>query len=82
MIWIFERDGQVVRLETRFDVETKEYVLGVFWCGRPDSVERFTRVGTFSDRLRTLEQQLVAEQWSQIDNPQITYRHLRSLLSD
>jgi hypothetical protein len=74
MIWIFERDREIVRFETRFDNKTDEYVLAVFWCGGSESIETYQQVRAFSERLRVLEQQLVAEGWSQIDNPQIRYR--------
>ncbi len=71
MVWIYERDGQVLRLETQLDVTTKEYVLALFWCGRPDRVERYENVDAFSERLRALDKQLADGGWSQIDNPQL-----------
>jgi hypothetical protein len=71
MIWIFERDSEIVRFETRFDGKTNEYVLAVFWCGGSESIETYQQVRAFSERLRVLERQLAAEGWSQIDNPQI-----------
>lgn len=74
MVWIYERDGQVLRLETQLDVTTKEYVLALFWCGRPDRVERYENVDAFSERLRALDKQLADGGWSQIDNPQLTCR--------
>ena len=74
MIWIFERDGEIVRFETRFDSKANEYVLAVLWCGqRSETIETYQHGRAFSERLRVLEQQLVAEGWSQIDNPQIRY---------
>lgn len=76
MIWIFERDREIVRVETRFDSKTNEYVLAICGGGCSDSIERYRRPGEFGDRLRALEQQLVAERWSQIDNPEITYRRM------
>ena len=74
MIWIFERNGQVVRFETRFDSSTERYVLAVLGGGESERIETFQHARGFSERLRVLEQQLVAEGWSQIDNPQIRYR--------
>ena len=82
MIWVFERDGEIVRLETRFNSKTKEYVLAVVWCERLQSIETYQDVGGFSERLRALEQQLVAESWSQIDNPQIVFRRVSSVFHD
>ena len=82
MIWIFERDGEIFRFQTRFDSQTSEYVLVVFWCGCGgfESIETFQHARAFSERLRALEQQLVGEGWSQIDNPQTRYRHMGSFL--
>ena len=74
MIWIFERDGEIVRFETRFDSKANEYVLAVLWCGqRSETIETYQHGRAFSERLRVLEQQLVTEGWSQLDNPQIRY---------
>jgi hypothetical protein len=74
VIWIFERDGEIVRFETRFDSKENEYVLAVLWCGQhSQTIETYQHGRAFSERLRVLEQQLLAEGWSQIDNPQIRY---------
>ena len=80
MIWIFERDREVVRVETRFDSKTSEYVLAMFSGGRLESIERYQHAGAFGERLRALEQQLGAERWSQIDSPEITYPRMNSVL--
>ena len=84
MIWIFERDGEILRFETRFDSKANEYVLAVFWCGGRglESVETYQHGRAFSERLRALEQQLVGEGWSQIDNPQTRYRRSDSFLPE
>ena len=74
MIWIFERNGEIVRFETRFDSRTDEYVLTFLWCGRPENIETYQHARAFSERLRGLERELIAEGWSQVDNPQISYR--------
>jgi len=73
MIWIFQRDGQVVRLETHFDIDASEYVLKVSWYGRPETVERFEHGHAFTERLMALDQQLRSGRWSQIDSPRVTY---------
>ena len=78
MIWTFERDGEIVRFETRFDSRTHEYVLAVFWCGGSDRIETYQHGRAFSERLRVLEEQLLAGGWLQIDNPQIRYRRMSS----
>jgi len=79
MIWIFERDREIVRVETRFDSKTNEYVLAIFGGECLETIERYRRPGEFGDRLRALEQQLVAERWSQIDNPEIAYRRMNGV---
>lgn len=78
MLWNFDRDGEIVRLETRVDSQTNEFVLAILWCGQPERIERYTDVGGFSRRLQMLEQQLASERWRQVDNPQITYRMSRT----
>ena len=35
MIWFYERGKDALRLETRFDEATKEYVLDIAWANRP-----------------------------------------------
>ena len=78
MLWHFDRDGERVRLETRFDSKTNEFVLAIVWCGQPERIERYADAGGFSRRLHVLERQLALERWRQVDNPQITYRMSRT----
>jgi len=80
MIWIFERDREIVRVETRFDSKTNEYVLAILGGGGLERIERYRRPGEFGDRLRALEQQLVADRWLQIDSPAITYHRMTGAL--
>jgi hypothetical protein len=66
MLWIFEREpGELLRLETRYDNETSEYVLIMHRPeGGPD-VERFRDIVKFQERLENLETQLEADSWTQ-----------------
>jgi hypothetical protein len=54
-----------VRIETRFDNATREFVLEVTWPGRPFATERFSNVDRFQSRVLALEAQLEAEAWAQ-----------------
>jgi hypothetical protein len=70
MIWLFERGDEVVRLETRIDAVTKEYVVAIAWADRPDGIERYEDLSLFRARILALEQQLASEHWSQrADSP-------------
>jgi hypothetical protein len=65
MIWIFERQQEVLRVETRFDIETAEFVLRLTAPSGAVQVERFRNVATFQQRLEVLEAELEAERWVQ-----------------
>jgi len=71
MIWLFERGREVLRLETRFDSASDEYVLVVVWSDNRIETERFADPAMFDFRLRTLEQELDSEQWVQVGAPTI-----------
>lgn len=69
MIWLFERGDRVVRLETRYDTETREYVLEVAWSDGLSKTERFTDCAAFGKRALELEKQLETEHWKQAGAP-------------
>ncbi len=70
MIWLYERGDEVVRLETRIDEATKEYVVTISWADRPDATERYGDLSRFRARVLALEHQLASEHWSQrADSP-------------
>ena len=71
MVWFYARDGGALRIETRFDAKTNEYVLDVTWPGRPTESERFTDVEQFRVRTIALEHQLDGENWTKVGGPQI-----------
>lgn len=71
MIWLYERGTDALRLETRFDSGTGEYVLVVVWADDRVETERFREAAAFDARLRALEQQLAAEHWMQVGPPTI-----------
>ena len=63
MLWFFERDDQQVKLETRFDNETQEYVAIVRWPDGRELTERCATAVAFRERLLALEQELETERW-------------------
>ena len=71
MVWLYERRDGALRIETRFDSTTKEYVLQVEWPGRPLVTERFADRVAFEERVLALERRLEAEHWKQVGNPEI-----------
>ena len=71
MVWFYRRADGDLRVETRFDSATSEYVLEVAWPGRPVMTERFADTGTFETRVLELERQLDQEQWQQVGSPEI-----------
>ena len=74
MLWIYARGDQSLRLETRFDNETEEFVLiidpedGSQW-----QIERFKDPVLFRQRLVALENELESAKW-QLDGPPMLLR--------
>lgn len=71
MIWFWSREKEKMRLETRYDNDTSEYVMVV---ERPDGkreIERFSDIGVFRTRLIALEQRLEADRWTQSGRPEV-----------
>ncbi len=71
MVWFFKRADDALRIETRFESATNEYVLEVTWPGRPVQIERFRDGVAFETYVTTLERQLDAEHWEQAGGPEI-----------
>ncbi|HTL03386.1 MAG TPA: hypothetical protein VL243_14215 [Vicinamibacterales bacterium] len=66
MIWMFEREpDEILRLETRYDNDTSEFVLILHRPSGGRQIERFRDMVTFRERLEVLETQLAAERWRQ-----------------
>jgi hypothetical protein len=65
MVWMFERGDDSLRLETRYDSGTAEYVLITHRADGRQEIERFPDAVTFRKRLEGLEGQLEAERWRQ-----------------
>jgi hypothetical protein len=65
MVWFFEREQEVTRVETRFDSASKEYVIVIEAPNRERKTERFSNSKRFKARLTVLEQQFRSENWVQ-----------------
>ena len=71
MVWFFARGNDSVRVETRFDNSSREFVLEVAWADRGLETERFTDLAAFQARVLTVEAQLEAGDFAQVGDPEI-----------
>lgn len=71
MIWFYERDKMALRLETRYDNKTAEYVAVLHHPDGRQEWQRFHQLEAFRQWLRTLEQALAADRWRQKGSPDI-----------
>jgi hypothetical protein len=58
MVWFFERYEESLKLETRYDNDTREYVVIVHYPDGREEGERFTDVEEYRVRLVALENHL------------------------
>lgn len=70
-MWFYERPGASLRIETRVDSATGDYLLQVERPGQPTTTERFKNLHAFEKRLLAIEEQLAAERWTQVSGPEI-----------
>ena len=71
MVWFFGRGNETVRVETRFDNASREYVVEIDWGNRPKETERYRELPAFEARVASVEAQLRAQSWAQIGGPEI-----------
>jgi hypothetical protein len=71
MVWFFARGNEALRVETRFDNSSREYVLEVDWANRPLGTERFRDHAAFEARVAIVEARLRADAYAQVGGPQI-----------
>jgi len=71
VVWFYASSNGTVRVETRLDSVTNEYVLETEWPGRPTAVERFGDAAAFDVRVREVEWQLEIEGCHQLGGPEI-----------
>jgi hypothetical protein len=82
MVWFYKRADGALRIETRFDSATNEYVLEVAWPGRPVVTERVSDTAAFDSRVLALERQLEEENWQQVGSPEILPHGWRGVISN
>jgi hypothetical protein len=70
MLWFYSHESRTIRIETRYDNRTAEYVLVVQWSDDHHQEERFGTEVVFRERLLELEAQVNAEGWRK-DGPPI-----------
>jgi hypothetical protein len=63
MLWFFERNDEQVKLETRFDNDTQEYVAILRWPDGRERAERCSTAAAFRSRLLELERELETDRW-------------------
>jgi hypothetical protein len=63
MLWIYQRGSEMLRVETRFDNDTEEYVLIVYREDGTQQAARFKDDARFQAKLETLEKQLDRDSW-------------------
>jgi hypothetical protein len=71
MVWFYKRSDGSLRIETRFDSATNEYVLDLAWPAQPVMTERFSDAEAFEIRVQALERELDDEHWQQVGSPEI-----------
>jgi hypothetical protein len=70
VLWFYSLERLTIRIETRYDNRTAEYVLVVHWSADQRQEERFATELVFRKRLLELEMQVNAEGWRR-DGPPI-----------
>jgi len=63
MVWMYLRGSESLRVETRFDNETNEYVLIVYREDGTQQGTRFKDATLFKTRFETLEKHLDRDRW-------------------
>jgi hypothetical protein len=71
MIWFYTRDQESLRLETRYDNDTLEYVGVVAHPDGRQDTNRFTTLEAFQEWLVMFEGELQAQHWTSGSSPQI-----------
>jgi len=64
MLWFFERDDQSLRLETRYDNDTSEFVVIVRWPDGREQTERFSELEACRAWLAAFDNALESERWT------------------
>jgi len=71
MVWIFQRGDDLLRVETRRDRKSREFLLILRQSDGTELVDRFKSKGKFQKRLDDLERKLKANRWAASEAPGI-----------
>ena len=75
MLWIYARGDESLRVETRFDMHTEEFVLTIYpHDSDAPKVERFGDSTAFGRRLAEVEHELTLAKW-RLDGAPVVLRH-------
>ena len=64
MVWFFERSDESLKLETRYDNDTSEFVAIIRYPDGHEHTERFTESKEFRSWLVTFERDLETQHWT------------------
>jgi len=64
VIWLFEREDEVLKIETRYDNDTSEFVAIVHYPDAQQMTKRFTDVDAYGRWLEQFEQSLAEGDWT------------------
>jgi hypothetical protein len=71
VIWFFQRADEEMRVITRFDRNSEEYVVEIEWPQRDKIIERYTDYGAFNVRVQRLHMELLESRWAQNGTPAV-----------
>jgi hypothetical protein len=71
MLWFFDREDEALRLETRYDNDTSEFVAVVHYPDGQVHQKRFTDSNEFRAWLETFERNLGVQHWVARSGPLI-----------
>jgi hypothetical protein len=63
MLWLYERDNESIRLETRYDNDARDYVVVVHYPDGRELIERFRTPEACREWLMSLENNLDDGHW-------------------
>jgi hypothetical protein len=69
VVWFFQRAGAEMRVVTRFDQMTGDYVVEVQWPGQANAIERYSDYDAFNQRVQRLHSELMESRWIQLGMP-------------
>ncbi|MEO8678923.1 MAG: hypothetical protein ABI665_07750 [Vicinamibacterales bacterium] len=71
MIWLYERDSEVLRIETRYDNASGSYELIWHRQDGTQTVEQFSSEASYRVRLEAVERVLQTDRWMSSGPPHI-----------